>query len=47
MTAAPGEAIRYIDGNAGGKIVTLVFTSNGINYAVGEPYEFGDIVMSA
>ncbi|MFN8533664.1 MAG: DUF4178 domain-containing protein [Dehalococcoidia bacterium] len=46
MTAAPGASLRYVDGNAGGQIVTLTYTDNGITLTVGEPYDFHDIVVT-
>lgn len=45
FSAMPNEQIRYIDGNASGRAVSLVFTQHGINLAVGEPLDFHDIVV--
>lgn len=43
MVAAPGRAFQYVDGNASGKAVGIVFTENAINFSQGEPLEFQDI----
>lgn len=46
FSALPGETFHYVDGNAAGKAVGVVFTQNGINFYSGEPLEFHDIVVS-
>lgn len=45
MTAPPGHAIRYLDGNADGKALRLVLDEQGITLHMGEPLEFDDVVM--
>jgi predicted RNA-binding Zn-ribbon protein involved in translation (DUF1610 family) len=45
MTPAPGTALRYVDGNASGRILVLVYTGSGITLGVGDPYDFHDIVV--
>jgi hypothetical protein len=39
----PGETFRYLDGNAEGRAVGLIFTERGIDYKVGDPLDFHDI----
>ncbi|MCL6512549.1 MAG: hypothetical protein K6U78_17915, partial [Anaerolineae bacterium] len=47
FSAQPGERFRYVDGNANGQAVSLVFTQRAIEYKVGEPLGFHDIQMNA
>ncbi|MCS6800805.1 MAG: DUF4178 domain-containing protein [Chloroflexota bacterium] len=46
MTAPPGATFQYVDGNAGGRLLVLVFTENGITFGVGDPYAFHDIAVT-
>ncbi len=45
MTAPPGHAIRYVDGNAGGKALRLVLDEQSITLHTGQPLEFEDVVV--
>ncbi len=45
MTAPPGRAIQYVDGNAGGKAIRLVIDPSGIMLHQGDPLEFQDLVV--
>ena len=46
MTAPPGHAIRYLDGNANNKAFQIVIDDQGLTLYTGEPLEFNDIVMA-
>ncbi len=46
LTALPGHAIRFIEGNAGNKALRIVLDEQGITLHIGEPLEFGDVVMA-
>ncbi|MCS7001993.1 MAG: DUF4178 domain-containing protein [Dehalococcoidia bacterium] len=46
VAALPGTRLRYIDGNANGQIVRIMFTDSAITLAVGDAYDFHDIVIT-
>ncbi len=46
ITPAPGATLRYVDGNAAGRILVLVFTDSGITFGVGDPFDFHDIAVA-
>jgi hypothetical protein len=45
MTAPPGQAIQYIDGNAADKAIRVVMDAKGITLHTGEPLEFNDLTV--
>jgi hypothetical protein len=45
MSAPPGQAVQYIDGNAADKAIRLVIDEKGITLHTGEPLDFNDITL--
>ena len=45
MSAPPGQAIQYVDGNAGDKAIRIVIDRKGITLHTGEPLEFNELVV--
>jgi len=43
MTARPGQALHYVDGNAADKAIRLVMDDKGITLHTGEPLDFSDL----
>jgi hypothetical protein len=43
MSARPGQAVQYIDGNAANKAIRLLIDDNGITLYTGEPLQFSDL----
>ena len=39
LAVRPGEKVDYVDANAGGRIVMLEYTTNGVELYVGEPVD--------
>ncbi|HUS16454.1 MAG TPA: DUF4178 domain-containing protein [Chloroflexia bacterium] len=46
QTPPPGRAVRYVDGNAGGKAIRLILDAGGITLHQGEPLEFSELVTA-
>jgi len=45
MSAPPGRAIQYVDGNAANKAVRIVIDDKGITLHTGEPLDFDDLTV--
>ena len=46
MTAPPGHAIRYLEGNANNQAFQIIQDDQGLTLYTGQPLEFNDIVMT-
>lgn len=46
LSAPPGRAIRYVDGNVANKAIRLILDDNGIMLYAGEPLAFHDVTIA-